>query len=251
MIFLPGSPQPYAHKPKPVRGLSDSRASAYSDGSMLSQSRRGVYEGAAARLEHAMGLSPHDDPAAMAMRDSTGRSSSAWAASPGALQPPHSYPGVSGHGSYGGAFSTPGRGGPSPHGVLVPYGVLRAPRPSAGGSKRRAKSSGGSVQRPSQAQAAQRAYAHIGDPKRKSPPPRGLGGPRARFPANFPQRVADGSTDNAQVLTLSSEPVDLEERMAGPTFSASLPHSEVSVPAYQVSLCTRYCHYQYCMVYGV
>ena len=119
----------------------------------------------------------------------------------------------------------------------MPYGVLRAPRTSTAGGKRRSSrstsSSGTPAQRSTHVHAAHQAYAVQ---SRSKPPPRQGGGPRARFPSNFPHRLADGSTDNAQVLTLDhGEPLDLEERLAGPSLSASLPHAEVSEPAYHLS----------------
>lgn len=235
MIFLPGSPQPYAHQPRSIRGLSGGSrfSSGHSDGS---RSRRGVYEGAAARLEHAMS-SAFEPPDTGEARLHEPAAASVWAAAPGSLTPQRQSSSASAAAYYGSSFgagspSNAGHG-PSPHGVLVPYGVLRQPRSAAGSSKRRSSRGGsGSAQRPSPAQAAQQAYMT----QSRKPPARTGAGPRARFPSNFPHRVADGSTDNAQVFTLDREgPPPLDSRAAGPAYGLEISHMEGPELAYQTA----------------
>lgn len=79
---------------------------------------------------------------------------------------------------------------------------------------------------------SQQLQPHKG-PKRK--PPHRAGGltahPRARFPTNFPQRVADGSEHNAQILTVDRDapPPGLDENLPGPNCAtAALPHAEMA-----------------------
>lgn len=236
MIFLPGSPQPYAHQPRSIRGLSGGGRSSSGYPAEGSPSRRGVYEGAAARLEHAMS-SAFEPPDTGEMRLNVPAPGSIWAAAPGSLTPQRQSATASAATYYGSAFGpgSPSHGGrgPSPHGVLVPYGVLRQPRSAAASSKRRStRGNSGSAQRPSPAQAAQQAYVNQG----RKPAGRPGVGPRARFPSNFPQRIADGSTGNAQVFTLGREgPPDLDGQMAGPAFGSALPHAEVSEPSHQLA----------------